>query len=348
MTTPCPSPRATVLMAVLNPDPVYFPQAVRSILAQTLTDFELLIIEDPSPRPAAPLLRPFHDRRICHHLNPQRTSLPQQKNQGLAAARGDLVAMFDADDIAEPDRLAKQVRFLERHPEVTVLGSQIRIIDQDGRPRGYRQFPLNHEAILHALPSFVPLSHPSVMLRKRPVLAAGGYCFHEYPAAEDYELWSRLAQRGERFANHPEALLRYRVHPGQIKYRRLRDTIRAILRVKQMHWADTMDFWARGRSWIEWSMLALPPWLVLRLFMLTQYRNDLTSAAPPNTVRAASEENADHDAQVLHRRLSALRDDLASASLESPSSDCHPDGDEVLFLPTWSAFAGTSGSSTAD
>ena len=290
MTATCSTPRVSVLMAVLNPNPVYFSQAVQSILAQTLIDFELLIIEDPSPRLAAPLLAPFNDPRIRHYLNPQRTSLPQQRNKGLFAARSNLVAMFDADDLAEPDRLAKQVHFLETHPEITVLGSQIQIIDRAGQPRGYRQFPLNHEAILRAMPAFVPLSHPSVMLRRRPVLAADGYCFHEYPVAEDYELWSRLVQRGERFANHSEALLRYRIHPEQMKYTHLRDTIRAILRVKEMHWAGAMDWRARGRSWIEWFMLALPPWLVLRLFMLTQYRKCLTSATLPSSIHPVIEE----------------------------------------------------------
>ncbi len=196
MTVPRPKPRVSVLMTVLNAHPVYFPKAVRSILEQTLPDFELLIIEDPSSRPAEPLLRRFNDPRIHHFLNPQRTSLIQQKNQGLAAASSDLVALFDADDIAEPERLEKQVHFLEGHPEVMVLGSQIQIIDSEQRPKGYRQFPLHHEDIMRALPSFVPLSHPSVMLRKGPVLDAGGYRFREYPVAEDYELWSRLAQCG--------------------------------------------------------------------------------------------------------------------------------------------------------
>jgi len=117
-----------------------------------------------------------------------------------------------------------------------------------------------------------------VILRKGPVLDAGGYCFPEHGAAEDYELWSRLAQYGVRFANHPEPLLRYRVHPGQMKYTHLRATIRAILRVKEMYWSSHMDFRARARNWIEWSMLALPPSLVLRLFILTQYRQRLAAS----------------------------------------------------------------------
>jgi glycosyltransferase involved in cell wall biosynthesis len=279
-------PRVSVLMTVLNAHPVYFPRAVRSILTQTFSDFELLVVEDPSSSPAGSLLRELGDPRIRHHVNPQRTSLVEQKNQGLAAARGDLVALFDADDIAEPERLEKQVRFLELHKEVVVLGSQIRIIDAAGRPRGYRAFPLHHEDILRAFPSLVPLSQPGVTLRKGPVLEAGGYGFREYPVAEDYELWSRLARRGLRFANHPEALLRYRVHPGQMKCTHLRQTIRAILHVKRLYWHPHVDRLARLRTWLEWAMLALPPRLVHRLFALTQHRRCLPPArraAPGNS-----------------------------------------------------------------
>jgi hypothetical protein len=201
-----------------------------------------------------------------------------------------------------------------------------------GRCRGYRSVPLHHEAILRALPSIVPLSHPSVMLRKSVVLEAGGYGFHDYMVAEDYELWSRLAGRGLRFANHPEALLRYRVHPGQMKCTHLRETIRAILHVKRHYWRHHMDRWARLRSWAEWSMLALPPGLVLRLFRLTQYHQRLPLPGGVDPIPGTREDGS-HDAQVLHRRLPALRDDPAAAGVEPPPADCHRHGDEVLLLP---------------
>jgi len=198
------APRASIVLAVLSPDPKYFPLALQSILSQTFTDFELIVVEDPSPHPAAPpYLASYPDRRIRHLVNSQRTSLVRQKNQGLALARAPLVAMFDADDVAEPDRLEKQVRYFEQHPDIDVLGGQIRIIDADGHCLGYRSFPLEHDRIIQAMHRLVPLSHPTVMLRTDVALAAGGYQFTEYPVAEDYELWSRLAKRGARFAKPP-------------------------------------------------------------------------------------------------------------------------------------------------
>jgi glycosyltransferase involved in cell wall biosynthesis len=346
MTAPGFTPRVSVLMTVLKAHPVYFPQAVRSILAQTFPDFELLIVEDPSSSLAGPLLRSFDDPRIRHHLNPRRTSLIEQKNQGLAAARGDLVALIDADDVAEPDRLEKQVHFLETYPEVAVLGSQVRIIDGAGRSRGYRTFPLHHEAILRALPSIVPLSQPSVMLRKEAVLKAGGYAFRDYAVAEDYELWSRLALGGLRFANHAEALLRYRVHRGQMKATHLRETIRAILHIKRLYWRRHMDGGARLRAWVEWTMLAFPPLLVHRLFTLLQYRPHLPLANGSILVRPVRPGKRSDDAPVLHRRLPAFRHDPAPAGPQPPSPGGHRHGDDLL-LPVGPLAAATGGARAA-
>jgi glycosyltransferase involved in cell wall biosynthesis len=260
-------------MAVLNPHPVYFPQAVRSILAQTLGQFELLIVEDPSPRRAEDTLAGFDDPRIRYYRNPERTGLIRQRNQGLALARSDVVAQFDADDIAEPSRLARQLDYLRAHPDVGVLGSQIAVIDERGAVRGYRRYPLTHEAVLEALPRVVPLAHPSVMFRKGPVLAAGGYQHVEFPHVDDYELWSRLALQGVRFANLPEVLLHYRVHPEMGKVTRLREVIRGVLRVKRLYWRDRMDWQARARMWGEQLLLGLPTWLTFRLLVRALYQD---------------------------------------------------------------------------
>ena len=125
-------------MPLLNPDPVFFPQAVESILGQTFRELELIIVEAPSERSGRDLLQRYNDPRIRRQLNPQRTSLPHQRNQTLALADADVVAFLDADDIAEPDRMEKQYRFLEEHPDVDLVGSNLRIIDAGGRTHGYR------------------------------------------------------------------------------------------------------------------------------------------------------------------------------------------------------------------
>ena len=187
------NPRVSVLLPLYAPEPGYLRSTIDSVLCQTLEDFELLIVEDPSSRTAEDVIGQYTDPRIRYLLNPQRGSLVESLNHGLEMARADLVARLDGDDVCVPTRLQRQLEYLQQNAEVSVLGSQITIIDQNGRTRGRRQYPLTHEAILHTLPRFNPLAHPSVMYRRAPILDAGGYT---YPVNEDYELWSRLARRG--------------------------------------------------------------------------------------------------------------------------------------------------------
>jgi glycosyltransferase involved in cell wall biosynthesis len=264
-------PVVSVVMPVLNPHPVYFREAVQSVLAQTFTDFELVIVEDPSAVSGKELIADLVDPRIRHIVNPARTSLVDQRNQGLHAARADIVALLDADDVALPARLQKQLDYLRRHPEVDVLGSQLFIIDQDGKQVGMRSYPLSHELIVQTMSSYNALAQPSVMCRKRVLLDAGGYQYRTYPVNEDYELWSRLLARGVRFANHSETLLRYRTHPLGTKSLMLHRMLRATLDVKARFWRDQMDVWAQMRFVAEHALLGLPANVVLRLFIMTQY-----------------------------------------------------------------------------
>ncbi len=266
-------PRVSVVMPVLNPHPKYFPEAVGSILSQTLEEIELIIVEDPSPRSAAEMLAAFSDARIRYYPNPERSSLVQQRNDAIAQARAQFVACMDADDVSEPTRLQTQYDELTRDVSLGVLGSQLTIIDHHGEPRGYRRYPTGNEAILSSLPRFNPIAQPSVMARKAVIVEAGGYQYSKYPANEDYELWCRLAQRGIRFANHREPLVRYRIHPEGLKSSKLRGIIRGTLEVKRMYWEDTMDLRGRVRMLMERVLLLLPPGSVLRLFAWTHFRS---------------------------------------------------------------------------
>jgi glycosyltransferase involved in cell wall biosynthesis len=270
----------TVLLCVFRPQHAYFVPAVQSILDQTFADFELLIIEDPSDSSGRAMLADMEDDRIRYYSNTHRSSLVDQKNQGLALARGEFVAMFDADDLAEPDRLSKQVAFLRSHPEIGVVGSQIGLIDPQGRCIGYRCFPTDHLSVLRAMPRIVPLCQPSIMARRDVLMQGGGYQYKSYPAAEDYELWSRLIQQGVQFANHPEALLQYRLHPQQMKYLHLKDTIRAVLDIKGRYWYRHMSWQGKLRMLAEKSLLSLPARLVYQLLLRTQYRDPPPQVQP--------------------------------------------------------------------
>jgi glycosyltransferase involved in cell wall biosynthesis len=265
------APAVSVLMPVYDPHPLYFRQAVDSILSQSMPDLELLIVEDPSPHPAKPLLAEYSDPRIRHLPRQKKGTIVDSLNGGLAEARAPWIARADADDVCESDRLQKQLAFVGEHPDIDVLGTQVAVIDSEGKVRGARDYPLEHEEIVRGLTRYNTLAHPSVLYRRQAVIAAGGY---RWFFTEDYELWSRLARQGARFANHPEALVRYRVVPEGIRCAKVRDTLRGTLEVKRLHWRGEMDLAGRLRMWAERLLLCLPPPLVLSLFLKTQFRSD--------------------------------------------------------------------------
>jgi glycosyltransferase involved in cell wall biosynthesis len=270
--------RVSVVMPVYDPHPDYFREAVRSVLQQTLSDLELLVVEDTSPRSAAALLEEFDDPRIRHLLRCEKGSIVDSLNRGLEEARAEWVARADADDICEPDRLEKQFAFLRENPRVEVLGSQLAIIDARGMVEGYRNYPLSHEEIVRALARYNALAHPAVLFKKERVLGAGGYRrFY----AEDYELWSRLAKHQVRFANHPEPLVRYRVIPEGIRAAKVREALRATLEVKRLYWREEMNLGDRLQQWAERGLLYLPPRLVLWLFRKTRFRSTVRSQGRP-------------------------------------------------------------------
>jgi hypothetical protein len=155
---------------------------------------------------------------------------------------------------------------------VEVLGSQLAVIDGEGRVQGYRSYPPGHEEILRSLVRYNALAHPSVLFKRERVRAAGGY---RRFITEDYELWSRLAKEQVRFANHPEALVRYRVVPEGIRSAKVREALRGTLEVKRLYWRDEMGIGDVLHMWAERVLLWLPPRLVLSLFMKTRFRSRL-------------------------------------------------------------------------
>jgi hypothetical protein len=182
--------------------------------------------------------------------------------------------MLDADDLAEPHRLATQLAHLRAHPEIGVLGSALTIIDGNDERVGVRDYPCDHAAIVAAMARYNAVAQPSVLARKQVLLDAGGYQYRTFPVNEDYELWSRLASRGVVLANHPERLIRYRVHADGTKAAMLHRMLRATIDVKRLWWLERMDARARVRFYAEHALLGLPASWVLRLFVLTQYRRE--------------------------------------------------------------------------
>jgi glycosyltransferase involved in cell wall biosynthesis len=264
-------PRVSVVMPVLDPHPRYLVEAVESIMSQSMSDWELVIVEDPSPRSATEILRHYSDGRIRHVVNPARTSLVAQLNRAVHLAEGEYLARLDADDVAEPSRLEEQCAYLDEHRDTGVLGCQKTVIGPIGEILGVRDYPLAHEEIVRAIRRYNPLPHPGVMMRRSLVLATGGYGYERLRGAEDYELWWRLLTRGVRLANHPKRLLRYRIQRGQVKSRQLREQLRATIAVKRHYFDESFGVVDRCRLLTEQVLVWMPPALVMRLFLASQY-----------------------------------------------------------------------------
>ena len=218
-----PSPPISVVMPV-NDGQAFLDEAVGSIRAQTFQDFELIIVDDGS-RDATPEILRRHavaDRRIRIVTQPQ-TGVVAALNNGIAASGGPYLARMDADDVAKPDRLARQLEILARHPNVAAVGSGYDVIDHAGRVRRRVMMPTDPEVIRTTLERTNCMAHPTVLMRRDAVIAAGGYR-GAFRHCEDYDLWLRLAEHHD-LLNVEEPLLLYREHPGQLTWRNLEQRI---------------------------------------------------------------------------------------------------------------------------
>lgn len=182
----------TVLMSVFN-NAAYLREAIDSILNQTYTDFEFLIIDDASTDSSKEIILSYHDTRIRLIENERNIGLTKSLNKGLREAKGEYIARMDADDISLPDRLAAQHAFLQQNPDVGVVSSWVQVIDEQGNNLRYWSTPLSPEAIYYKLNFRNCLAHAAVMFRKEIVLAQGGYN-ENIARAQDYELWFRLSK----------------------------------------------------------------------------------------------------------------------------------------------------------
>ena len=209
------TPRVTVLMTVYNGLP-YLPQAIESVLNQTFTDFEFVIIDDASTDGSVACIRRYADPRIRLWCNERNLGQASSLNTGLTLSRAPYIARMDQDDICLPDRLRQQVNLLEARPDIAAVGTLMYWLRANGDIVGVVGLKMhNCGAFLGTLLSTAsPLGHSTVMYRRDIVADAGGYDVSFAPC-EDYELWCRLALRGYRASVIPEPLVMLRIHGQQ-------------------------------------------------------------------------------------------------------------------------------------
>lgn len=193
-------------------------RAVRSILTQTLEDLELIVVDDGSEDDGARLVEELADSRLRIYRLPVNCGVATARNLGMRLARGRFIAVMDSDDEARPERLERQVDFLEREPDVQVLGTRA------SKRQGTVVIDMEHpcrDGVIKALLARIDgasMIHPTSMMRRRFLVGEG----ISYPATrvdEDYGLWLRIMQSGGDFATLPETLLDYHRHDTNVTVR---------------------------------------------------------------------------------------------------------------------------------
>ena len=206
--------RFSVLISVYHKEqPAHLQQSLDSIFNQTMPPSEVVLVEDGQLTDG--LYEVIHQAKQLH---PELRSVVLPKNQGLGLALReglqhcsyDLVARMDSDDIAKPERFAKELAYLEAHPETSVVGSWVdEFQDDTAKPLSIRKVPEHHETLVRFSHYRNPMNHPTVMFRKADVEAAGNYQHCEL--FEDYDLWARMMQQGYKLHNLQESLLWFRL-----------------------------------------------------------------------------------------------------------------------------------------
>lgn len=192
----------------------YIHEAIESVLAQSFTDFELLIINDGSTDQTMEMINSFDDERIVV-ISQDNLGVAAALNTGLEHARADYIARFDADDVCYPNRLQVQYDFMQRHPEYQVVGSAADYIDVDGYHL-FTQEPaaFSNSQLQHLKYSVCPFIHSTVLYKKDVVLNNGGYNELAY-TFEDHFLWLQILKE-QKACNLPEALIKVRLNPESV------------------------------------------------------------------------------------------------------------------------------------
>jgi glycosyltransferase involved in cell wall biosynthesis len=216
-TAPCEvtmrNPAVSVVTTAYNSSK-YLPQAIESILAQTFGDLEYIVVDDGSSDGTSNIIREYArlDSRVTP-ITTDRRGIAGAANRGCDAARATYIARLDSDDIATPNRIELQVKYMEAHANIAVLGGAIQPIATNGRALGTRHFVTDSRDVKEGLDYGNCICHSTTLIRTAVLKGLGGYRFAFEPA-EDYDLWLRVGD-GAQLANLSDVIAKYRVHTDQ-------------------------------------------------------------------------------------------------------------------------------------
>ena len=233
--------KISVVCTVYNAER-YINESLDSILGQTFQEFELILVNDGSTDNSDALLKVYADAHSNVSLleNKYNEGVPVSRNRAMLFASGDYIAIHDADDVSLPERLEREIEYLESHPEITFMGSHAIKIGPKGSIMGSMVYPpKDTETAFKYITRFKlnPIIDPSSIFKKDTILQNGAYSMKpELRTVQDFELWCRLLSRGYLLSNIQEPLIKYRINP---------DGVTISQRQKQMQATDIV--WARFR-----------------------------------------------------------------------------------------------------
>ena len=206
------NPSVSIILVAFNEPEYLIEKAINSIIDQTYSDFEFLIVDESSEKETINLIKEkaLTDKRIRIIRTNKFGFFSNSLNSGFKEAKGNYIARMDPDDISHKSRIEMQVKFLKENPKYSVVGSSMIIIDKNGDEVSYRKYP-NSLFNLRIWSLFRnPLAHPTVMMR-RSIIDKGFLYDETFPKAEDLELWLRLMKNGFKIYNIDSFLLKYRI-----------------------------------------------------------------------------------------------------------------------------------------
>ncbi len=232
-------PLLSVIMPVYNGEK-YLSESIESILGQTLSEFEFIIIDDGSTDTSVDIIQEYakKDNRIYLVENKVNQGLVASLNKGIELSHGQYIARMDQDDISLPERFETQMNFFILNPDIGILGSSVQIIDKYGKAGEVWNFPETHDLVKWELCFRCPIVHPSVMIQKR-LLLKNRYR-KEWEIAEDYELWVRMVWKSK-ITTLPNVLLKLRKHPTNNTSRYSKEQYLLSLKIQEIMISQILD-----------------------------------------------------------------------------------------------------------
>lgn len=232
------NPKVTVLLPVYNGEN-FISYAIESILSQSFEDFELMVIDDCSTDSSVEEISKFKDPRIHFIKNDSNIGLISTLNKGLRLSRGELIARMDQDDIAFPERLSEQIRYMEKNSNILLSGTNISLINVFGKkllsvPNFGSEFTMEWNLAIGC-----SLFHPTVIFKKTTIINLGGYS-EAFVHAEDYELWLRVLREGK-VGNLNRKLLKYRKHSASISSKFQSNQSCSSIKALKIHYSKFYD-----------------------------------------------------------------------------------------------------------